>query len=67
MAVSGMFLLLYGLFRSLVELAREPDAHLGFLAFDWLTMGQLLSVPMILVGMVMIGAAYARSVESEKK
>lgn len=67
MAVSGLFLLLYGVFRSLVELAREPDAHLGFLAFDWLTMGQLLSVPMILVGMAMIGAAYARSVESEKK
>lgn len=66
MAVSGMFLLLYGVFRSVVELAREPDAHLGFLAFDWLTMGQILSLPMILVGGVMIGTAYARSVESVK-
>lgn len=49
-AVSGLFLLAYGLFRFLVEFAREPDAHLGYLAFDWLTMGQVLSFPMILVG-----------------
>lgn len=67
MAVSGLFLMLYGLFRSLVELVREPDSHLGFLAFDWLTMGQLLSVPMILIGAGMIGVAYARSVESANK
>ena len=67
MAVSGVFLMLYGFFRSLVELVREPDGHLGFLAYDWLTMGQLLSLPMVLVGMLMIGAAYARGVESVKK
>ncbi|WP_339891767.1 prolipoprotein diacylglyceryl transferase, partial [Neptuniibacter pectenicola] len=39
MAVSGLFLLLYGIFRSMVEFVREPDAHIQFLAFDWLTMG----------------------------
>lgn len=50
MAVSGMFLLLYGCFRSLVEFVREPDEHIMFLAFDWLTMGQLLSLPMIVLG-----------------
>ena len=50
MAVSGLFLLLYGSFRSLVEFVREPDAHIMFLAFDWLTMGQLLSLPMIVLG-----------------
>lgn len=50
MAVSGLFLLLYGAFRSMVEFVREPDEHIMFLAFDWLTMGQLLSVPMIIVG-----------------
>lgn len=50
MAVSGMFLLLYGCFRSLVEFVREPDEHIMFLAFDWLTMGQLLSLPMIFLG-----------------
>ena len=48
--VTGMFLTLYGLFRFLVELIREPDPQLGYLAFGWLTMGQLLSLPMILVG-----------------
>lgn len=67
MAVSGMFLLLYGAFRSVVELAREPDGHIGFLAFDWLTMGQLLSLPMIVVGLLLIGAAYVRGVESVQK
>jgi len=58
MAVSGLFLLLYGSFRSLVELVREPDEQLGFLAFDWLTMGQLLSLPMIIAGAVMMALAY---------
>lgn len=50
MAVSGLFLLLYGLFRLTVEFVRLPDAHLGYLAFGWLTMGQLLSLPMLLAG-----------------
>ena len=58
MAVSGAFLLGYGLLRSFVELFREPDAHLGFLAGDWLTMGMLLSLPMGLAGAAMIAAAY---------
>lgn len=49
-ALSGLFLLLYGSFRALVELLRLPDAHIGYLAFGWLTMGQLLCVPMLLMG-----------------
>ncbi len=49
-AVSGLFLFCYGLFRFAVELIREPDAHLGYLAFGWVTMGQVLSVPMVLLG-----------------
>jgi phosphatidylglycerol:prolipoprotein diacylglycerol transferase len=49
-AVSALFVLFYGLFRFLIEFAREPDAHLGYIAFGWLTMGQLLSLPMIAVG-----------------
>lgn len=49
-SVTGMFLALYGLFRFLVEFIREPDPQLGYLAFGWLTMGQVLSLPMILVG-----------------
>jgi len=50
-AVAGLFALLYGVFRFLVEFVRVPDAQLGYLAFGWLTMGQLLSTPLILVGL----------------
>lgn len=50
-AVSGLFLIGYGLARFVVEFARQPDAHLGFIAFEWLTMGQLLSLPMIVAGL----------------
>ena len=49
-AVSGLFALGYGVFRFVVEFVRMPDANLGYLAFGWLTMGQLLCVPLILVG-----------------
>ncbi|MCB1785974.1 MAG: prolipoprotein diacylglyceryl transferase [Chromatiaceae bacterium] len=59
MAVSGLFLIGYGLFRFLVEFVRMPDAHLGYLAFGWVTMGQLLSAPMLLAGGVLIYLAYA--------
>jgi phosphatidylglycerol:prolipoprotein diacylglycerol transferase len=57
-AVSGMFLLIYGVVRFVVEFVRVPDAHLGYLAFDWLTMGQLLSLPMILFGLLLLFLAY---------
>ncbi|MEY6433543.1 prolipoprotein diacylglyceryl transferase [Thioalkalicoccus limnaeus] len=60
MAVSGLFLVGYGVFRFTVEFVRLPDAHIGYLAFDWLTMGQLLTLPMILAGLVMLGLAYRR-------
>jgi phosphatidylglycerol:prolipoprotein diacylglycerol transferase len=59
-AVSGLFLVGYGVFRSLAEFAREPDVHLGFLAFG-LTMGQWLSMPMIVVGLIMMIWAYRRA------
>ncbi|GAB7022109.1 prolipoprotein diacylglyceryl transferase [Salidesulfovibrio brasiliensis] len=49
-AVGGAFLVGYGAFRFIVEFARQPDAHLGYIAFGWLTMGQILCVPMILFG-----------------
>ena len=55
--ISGVFLIGYGLARSFVEFFREPDAHLGFL-IGGATMGQLLSIPMILVGIALV--AYAR-------
>ena len=58
MVVSGTFLLLYGLFRSLVELVRMPDSHIGYLWAEWLTMGQLLSLPMMLIGALLIYLGY---------
>lgn len=57
--LTGVFLAGYALARSFVELFREPDAHLGLLA-GGSTMGQLLSVPMILIGLYMIVAAVRR-------
>ena len=60
MAVSGLFLVLYGGFRFFIEFYRVLDAHIGYLAFDWLTMGQVLSAPMVLVGGIMLAMAYGR-------
>ncbi len=60
MAVSGLFLLFYGLFRFVVEFTRMPDAHIGYIAFDWLTMGQLLSAPMVLAGGSLLWWAYKK-------
>ena len=59
-SVSGLFLICYGLFRILVEFVREPDPQLGYLAFGWLTMGQVLSVPMILFGAGLMLWAYRK-------
>lgn len=59
MAVSGLFLLGYGVFRFFAEFFREPDPHLGFVAFDWLTMGQLLCAPMIAGGLLLLWLAYS--------
>jgi phosphatidylglycerol:prolipoprotein diacylglycerol transferase len=53
-AVSGLFALLYGAFRFAVEFVREPDAHLGYLAFGWLTMGQVLSLPLVALGLFLL-------------
>ncbi|MFA0922033.1 prolipoprotein diacylglyceryl transferase [Xanthomonas fragariae] len=53
-AVSGMFALLYGAFRFSVEFVRVPDAPIGYLAFNWLTMGQILSLPLIIGGLVLL-------------
>lgn len=57
-AASGLFLAGYGCFRFFVEFFRQPDAHLGFIAFDWLTMGMLLSAPMIIAGVALMSWAY---------
>ena len=56
-AVSGLFLVCYGTFRFLVEFVREPDVGLGFIIANWVTMGQLLSTPLIIAGIAIWVAA----------
>jgi len=62
MAVSGLFLLGYGCLRFLMENYRNPDSQLGFIAFDWLTLGQLLSIPLILAGILLLLFAYRKPI-----
>ena len=59
-SVSALFLICYGVFRVATEFVREPDPQLGYLAFGWLTMGQVLSVPMILFGIGLMVWAYKK-------
>lgn len=65
MAVSALFLLCYGAFRFFVEFYRVPDADLGYLLLDWVTMGQILSAPMIIAGAIMLGMAYSMHAKKE--
>lgn len=54
----GIFLMCYGVFRFIVEFVRLPDIQLGYLfGTDWFTMGQLLSIPLILFGIVVMSVA----------
>ncbi len=53
-AVSGLFALMYGCFRFAVEFVRLPDAQLGYLLWGWVTMGQVLSLPLIVIGVVLL-------------
>lgn len=62
-AVSGLFLIGYGSFRFIVEFYREPDSHLGLFA-NWISMGQILSTPMIIVGILCMVWAYRKSSHS---
>ena len=59
-SAAGLFLLGYGLLRSFSEFFRQPDAHIGFEAFGWLTRGQLLSIPMLAGGLLLMIWAYRR-------
>ena len=63
MAVSAVFAMSYGCLRFITEIFRTPDSHIGFIAFDWLTMGQLLSLPMVLVGL----AVYIISIKNNQE
>ena len=66
MAVAGLFLVLYGVLRCAVEFVRLPDAHLGYLAGGWLTMGMVLSVPVLLAGAAMMAWGYTRPASLSK-
>ncbi|HAC88734.1 MAG TPA: prolipoprotein diacylglyceryl transferase, partial [Gammaproteobacteria bacterium] len=54
----GVFALGYGSFRFFIEFFREPDQQIGLIAFEWLTMGQLLSVPMAAGGILLLFLSY---------
>jgi len=60
-APSGLFLACYGVFRFIVEFVRVPDENRGYMLFDWMTMGQILSTPMILIGLFLLIYAYRRN------
>ena len=57
-AVSGLFLLGYGFFRFVVEFVRVPDQQYGYLLLDLITMGQILSLPMIVIGLFITVRAF---------
>jgi phosphatidylglycerol:prolipoprotein diacylglycerol transferase len=63
-APSGLFLIGYGCARFTVEWVRLPDANIGYLLGDWLTMGMLLTTPMIVIGIGMMLYAYRRNAPS---
>lgn len=63
-APSGLFLIMYASGRLIVEFWRLPDAHIGYLAGGWLTMGHVLTLPMLLAGVVLLLLAYRRDLPS---
>ena len=64
--ISGLFLVLYGAFRFAVEFVRLPDPQLGFIAFGWLTMGQLLTLPMLIAGLALVVWSMRQPVDRAK-
>ncbi len=60
-SVMGVGIFFYGIFRFSVEFFREPDAHIGIDAFGWMTRGQILSAPMIIIGLALIIWAYKKT------
>ena len=57
--ITSLFLILYGIFRFLIEFLREPDAHIG-LIFNSVTMGQLLCVPLVIIGVGIYFKTYSK-------
>lgn len=63
-AVAGLFLLGYGCLRFFAEFFRRPDPFARFVAFDWMTLGQIYCLPMIAIGIVLLTWGYARRPET---
>ena len=61
----GTFMVGYGICRFLVEFIRQPDAQIGYLMGDWLTMGQVLSLPLVVFGIALLVYAYKRKVPQQ--
>lgn len=61
----GLFLVMYGVFRFLIEFVRQPDAQLGYLFGGWVTMGQVLSLPLIVAGIAFLAYAHRRQLPQE--
>ncbi len=61
----GVFLVMYGIFRFLIEFVREPDVQLGYLWGGWLTMGQLLSLPLVIVGICVLVFALTKKLPQQ--
>ncbi len=61
----GLFLVMYGVFRILVEFVRQPDAQLGYLFGGWLTMGMVLSIPLIVAGVALLAWAARKGLSHE--
>jgi len=64
--VSGLFLICYGLFRMIVEFFREPDAQLGYY-FSFISMGQMLSLPMVIGGILLMYWGYTHQASTSIK
>lgn len=62
MAVSGLFVMGYGIARFITEFFRQPDADQGFILLGWMTKGQMLSLPMIIGGLVLLIWAYKNQI-----
>jgi phosphatidylglycerol:prolipoprotein diacylglycerol transferase len=57
---SGTFLICYGLSSFFVEFFRQPDENRGFVAFEWMTMGQILTIPIIVFGILFISGVFSK-------
>lgn len=59
--VLGLFMFLYGCARFICEFVRQPDPQYGFIFFNWMTMGQILSLPMIVLGAIILVAVFIKT------